>query len=438
MRLTALLVCIFVCGCAAAPSTDNVATVRFRSDGVSPQLREACDLSDVVVGTPAHQREVNRCQDLTRQHRDDQRRFDMSAFGKALYEGDCDAVRRELDPLEGRYMLLTADAVFMAGRLRKGLCVDADPAKAAALLEEELSEHPYNPLVLAHLGDMLWKGEGVAMDKARAKRLFKRAADAALPQYIEDVHLAKTLPSTDPRNNYFWRPTDGALWSYSLLQLSANFAHPILGPWQFPQALYDQRMRMEAIVHASGDAAVREAQQLLKGNENAREMGASLLFWAASAGYHPAARVLADILASSAPENLPDQLSVYGNNPECHARFILGRAASYGYLPAMSALTGQIVARARRQLPPDIFKRMIEEPNVPMYVLQDDVTSSTYGLIAAMHDFVALYLAHGLPVPDGLQPLARRILFDVSDPSSVMIPAPFYSGGTLADDGYFI
>ncbi|MEM9879236.1 MAG: hypothetical protein AAF862_08150 [Pseudomonadota bacterium] len=437
MRKVSMLMCtaVLFTGCARESSDARGEILELAHDSVSDDLREACDFSDVVIGSAAHDREVERCQQRTREHRDAQLSVKHFLFVKALYQGDCDVVRRQLDPLGGEFSDLNADLVFMAGRLRKGLCVEMNAAKATNLLKQALEEDPFSPLALAHLGDMLWNGEGVPMDRARARQLFKRAVEATLPRYVEAYTKARAADVSYQLGAIFPRSQITGFWSYSDLHLAANFAHPILGPWVLPPPLYEERLKMDMLIHSDGRAIVHKVKQMLAtaGASPVDQKAAYTLLLYAWLSHDAVAstQIARYILQSDGITNLPAFQEVFGATPgdTCAAFDYLDDGVRHGYAHALLMLIDLRTNALQRRLSTDIFTRLLNDATLSRYDVYDLIEPKQQSLslrrdLLDFHAPIASLLAFGHPIPSRYSAVAARIISEAQDSSVPDIALP--------------
>ncbi|MEM6682313.1 MAG: hypothetical protein AAF607_08730 [Pseudomonadota bacterium] len=435
MRVFIFLIAAVLTGCAGLSSSEREPAPAVSSDAVSPLLREACDFSDVVLGSPAHEREMRRCEDYIYDHRSQQNAYAHQDFARALHTGDCETVAQ----LEADGFSPGGGAVYEAGVLRCGLCTAKDPKAAADILETALRNWPENPLAMAHLGDMLWHGEGVRQDRTRARQLFKQAVNLSLPDYVARFHAAKKQDRSSVRDEWLTISETGYFWFFSRQQLAANFADPILGPWIFPEPLYQERMRMEATLYGAGDAIVAKAKALLSdGSKLEEEAAAGLLLEASYADVHPASYALAQFLSSRDKASIPDALSALTAAPRCEALDFLTRAARDGYYPALRELVPVAEQSMRAALPAGVLERVMTDASVTQHGLREAATGMAErdrDLIYDIHDFTAMFLAHGFPVPQALGVVAERILLEVSDPDLYSPATPSVYGARLFQSG---
>jgi len=265
VRLAVLFFTLALSACAVAQSPPQAAQQEYDSSA-SPALIEACDFSDVVIGSPAHAREVRLCRRFQDKAYDKQQRERYRELTRALYAGDC-AVLAVLDSSLAK--IENDDPVLYAGMLRHGLCVDVDASRAIHVLEQFLDQDPDNVIALAYLGDMLLKGEGAAQDAARAKQLFQMASLYALPNLFEaHVNMREhegVVPKGRNRDRFYW-PHEGAGWALTEFDLALNFAHPVLGPWLLPPPLAERRAWLASLLTAPEEDVVKLATALLEGN----------------------------------------------------------------------------------------------------------------------------------------------------------------------------
>lgn len=140
--------------------------------------------------------------------------------------------------------------------LLRGQCFERDAAKAAALLEAALTDDPYDEDWLARLGGLYWRGEGVPVDKKRARELFHRAALVLGPEEINPNEAARMLRVQSP---WHWG-MDPKGYEYRF-----SFAAPYWPPDPLPPPLQEEVDWLRDIEAGSGERVFEIAQSLLEG-----------------------------------------------------------------------------------------------------------------------------------------------------------------------------
>ncbi len=124
-----------------------------------------------------------------------------------------------------------------AGAEARAALADAGPASAARLLEPLAECSPRSALLL---GGMLWIGDGVAVDKARACDLFERAADSE-PEGAHDLatcfHRGEGRPRDHARSAELYRRAADAGFPMSACALGNQYWEGQGVPHDRPRAL---------------------------------------------------------------------------------------------------------------------------------------------------------------------------------------------------------
>ncbi|MEM7570691.1 MAG: hypothetical protein AAF337_12930 [Pseudomonadota bacterium] len=396
---------------------------------------EACDFSDVVLGSPAHQREVERCSAYTWAHKEQRKGEAARDITVALLKGECELAAELMDKGEGYY----GGNVFEAMRLRQGICAETDPKKAVALLQERLAVWPDDPLALAQFGDMLWRGEGITQDRPRARQLFRDAVQFALPSYLRAISAEQQYDRYDPQHTWFIESVEGYYWGFTERQLRLNFADPVLGPWLLPPPLYEERLKVERTIERQADPILESVKSLMADDRKAmNELGAEILLEGAYADTPALQVALADFLMQTERRALPEAMgALKGSDLECEALSFLAQAAQSSDYPALSRLSPFVEKNLRGQLTPEVLEALFADPSTSQSELFDLSGDDDKGLILAAHSFVVQFMQNGFPVPEAFDALARRVLLDVRHADNDSLVISDYWDNTLVDSSCF-
>lgn len=130
-----------------------------------------------------------------------------------------------------------------------GICVDKDPAHAAAILTDAAKRSPH-PETWAMLGNLYWKGVGVSRDRKRADQLFHHAVLALVPETLD-----------------IWYEPDAIsdFWGVEPEDLVVDFIDPHLGPWDLPGPLKNRQKSLDWYLALEAPAFISVAQHIHDG-----------------------------------------------------------------------------------------------------------------------------------------------------------------------------
>lgn len=163
---------------------------------------------------------------------------------------------------------------IMAHLYLNGICLERAPERAFEILKAAVADDA-EANTLARLGDLYWRGEGVAKDEAEANRLFRYAVLHLVPDVLY-------LRITEEFDDY---PLSG-IWGLAPEDFMVGFMDPATGPWPLPDPLIEQRRLLDKVSAEGGPAVRRIATHLYEGTGGYPQDRSLALAWIRAAAYN--------------------------------------------------------------------------------------------------------------------------------------------------------
>ncbi len=392
----------------------------------SADVAEACDFTGVPEDSYAFELQKTQCEraQLLEAHSQSQQLYRQQS--EALFSGRCDLFFElwgaPLTDIEENWPSLAG------GMHWRGLCTPRSPEKAFAVLNASVERGLDDPSSLAQLGALYWAGEGVPQDQQRARQLFRLAALYAFPEYY--IEQSQFMIRAGRWSQPLLRDDANSFWGVTKVQTWLGFMPPLLGPWDLPELLRQERLWMEGVYMSGPVGIVEIAEQLWRGlgeypqlpNLAVRWLVAADLSGAPNADYM-LAKLHLDIasgrllVGTSDYERIARPERSIEQNLKCYGYLEMGSAVLNDHQPALLWFLEEIIKEIRAN-PLIDFQAFSAEQQSDVYALVAHVGDAKKRedlaeLISGHDSLVYQLYASGAEIPTHSKPALTRIFQDL-------------------------